>query len=145
MRSKTKTENLEESVPKKSPDAQIDTGTGGNISPTLSPTKEDQSKNDDEKSLEDGSPSKKGTSLKDVDSNDDVDFTKSTSLPREDGDETEYEEVEIDVTDSEDELDENVDGDQGSKRKLPKRRDLYTICKDNGLMTMARRFGLPKT
>jgi len=47
----------------------------------------------------------------------------------EDG-ESEYEEQEIEVTDSE--AEEEVER-EGNQRKLPRRRDLYTICKDNGM------------
>ena len=43
--------------------------------------------------------------------------------------ESEYEEQEIEVTDSEA---ENEEEPEENKRKLPRRRDLYTICKDNG-------------
>lgn len=43
--------------------------------------------------------------------------------------ESEYEEQEIEVTDSEAEEEEKIDE---KSRKLPRRRDLYTICRDNG-------------
>lgn len=53
------------------------------------------------------------------------------------GKEQDYELKEIEVTDSEPEQDP-----EDKERKLPKRRDLYTICKDNGLFQMGTYFGL---
>lgn len=46
---------------------------------------------------------------------------------------SEYEDVEIDVTDSEVE-EEGEPEVETMKRKLPKKRDLYNICKDNGII-----------
>ncbi len=59
-------------------------------------------------------------------------------------------EVEEEVEVEEDIEDENVDDDNEEEtnkdaaqaRKLPKKRDLYTICKDNGLGALTKRFGL---
>jgi len=57
-----------------------------------------------------------------------------------DDEESEYEEQEMEVTDSEAEAEEEET--EENKRKLPRRRDLYTICKDNDLLQMASYFGL---
>lgn len=45
---------------------------------------------------------------------------------------SEYEEQEIEVTDSEMEEENDNENVTVKKRKLPRRRDLYIICKDNG-------------
>ena len=48
---------------------------------------------------------------------------------------SEYEEQEIEVTDSEMEEENDNENVKVKKRKLPKRRDMYIICKDNGKRT----------
>lgn len=48
---------------------------------------------------------------------------------------SEYEEQEIEVTDSEMEEENDSENVKVKKRKLPRRRDLYIICKDNGKLT----------
>ncbi|XP_057294879.1 transcription elongation factor SPT6-like [Hydractinia symbiolongicarpus] len=74
----------------------------------------------------------------------DIDFTtekEDQNKENEEDEESEYEDKEIEVTDSEAE-NEPVEEVEERKRRLPKKRDLYTICKDNGLSPMASRFGL---
>ncbi|XP_065663621.1 transcription elongation factor SPT6 isoform X2 [Hydra vulgaris] len=66
----------------------------------------------------------------------------SKDLDNEEDNEEEYEEKEIDVTDSEASENDLAVKKENVDRKLPRKRTLYTICKDNGLLKMASNFGL---
>ena len=51
------------------------------------------------------------------------------------------EEVEVEV-EEDDEAAADEEEDKTTQRKLPRKRDMYTICRDNGLGALTKKFGL---
>ena len=59
-----------------------------------------------------------------------------------DGNDKEKDGMENDETKEDEEADDEEEEEEKRVRKVPRRRDFFTICKDNGLGSLVKKFGL---